>query len=220
MDSTGRHTDYTYNSAGELATAADALGKVTTYHYDDARDRTWLTSIVDPLGHTYLTNTYDAQGRIIEQLDGLTNKWTLSYGSGYTDVTAPNQQPGGPATRYAFDSSSRLASVTDALGRETSYSYDAAGNIDVVTRPGGATTQFDYSAAGNLLSSTDPLDRESTFTYDAQNHPTSFTNARGKTWTYTWTGTTATSPRSFTRGTSRPRSPMTAAAAVDNHGPK
>jgi RHS repeat-associated protein len=178
-DSAGRQVTFAYGSAGDLATVTDALGGVTTYAYDSSHH---LTSITDPAGHTYLTNTYDSQGRVTAQRDGLNNLWNLSYSSGQTQVTEPE---GGTQT-FSFDANDRLVSETDELGRTTSYGYDGAGNVNDITRPGGAEWRLNYDAARNLVSATDPEDGQSTFTYDAQNRLTSYTDPRAKTWTYAW----------------------------------
>jgi RHS repeat-associated protein len=180
-DSTGREVNYTYTSSGDLDTVTDPLGGVTNYDYDSAHR---LTAITDPRGVTFLTNTYDAQGRVIQQEDGEGNTWTIRYGANQTTVTEPE---GGSRT-YAFDSLFRLTSETDELGDTTTRHYDSAGNVDEINRPGGADWAFGYDAAGNLTSVTDPLQGERTFTYDSSNHRTSYTDARGNAWDYTWAG--------------------------------
>lgn len=178
-DSTGRTVSFTYDSAGNLATVTDPLNGVTEYGYD-AEHR--LISITDPRDVTFLENTYDSQGRVTAQRDGLNNLWDLDYGSSQTTVTEPE---GGEKT-YAFDSLGRVSSETDQLGHTTSYGYDARGNVDQMTRPGGAVTTRDYDAAGNLVSESDPEGGQSTYTYDTQNRLTSVTDPRNKTWSFTW----------------------------------
>jgi len=64
--------------------------------------------------------------------------------------------------------------MTDELGNVTSYEYDNLGRRIKVTLPdpdgaGSATapeTTYSYDAAGQLLSVTDPLNRTTTYTYD------------------------------------------------------
>jgi RHS repeat-associated protein len=180
-DSTGREVNYTYNGAGDLTTVTDPLNGVTSYAYDSQHR---LTSMTDPRNVTFLTNTYDSQGRVVEQRDGENNLWTLEYGPGETTVT----QPEGGSRSYSFDSQQRVIQMTDEVGNQTSYDYDANGNVVHVTRPGGAEWSFDYDSAGNLTSATDPMGGTQTITYNGDNHPTSFTDPRLETWTYTWTG--------------------------------
>jgi RHS repeat-associated protein len=178
-DSAGRYVSYAYSSAGNLQTVTDALGGTTTYAYDSAHR---LTSITDPRGVTFLRNTYDAQGRVTEQRDGLDNLWDLDYTSGQTTVTEPE---GGTRT-YSFDSQDRLVSETDELGHTTTYGYDAAGNLNDIVRPGGAAWQLNYNSGGNPTSITDPLGDQQSYGYDGQNRLTSYTDPRNKTFSYTW----------------------------------
>ncbi len=69
-------------------------------------------------------------------------------------------------TRYAFDTSRRLTSVTDRNGNRTSYEYNAAGRLGRITDPVGLQTTFVY-AGNQLVSITDPASRVTNFTHDA-----------------------------------------------------
>ena len=178
-DSTGREVSFTYNEAGDLASATDAMGEVTKYGYN-SEDR--LTTITDPRGDVILKNTYDEQGRIVEQEDGTGGVWTVEYKPSETIVTEPK----GGESHYGFDSEDRIVSETNQLGDTTTYSYDSQGNIDEVQRPGGAKWSLGYDSAGNLTSSTDPEGGKRHYTYDEQNRLTSYTDPRGGTWNYEW----------------------------------
>ena len=178
-DSAAREVSFTYTAAGDLDTVTDALGGVTDYGYDAERR---LETIKDPRGITFLSNDYDAQGRVVEQTDGEGNVWTIDYAAGEATVTEPE----GGETTDEFDSQYRTTAVTDQLGNTTSYSYDAAGNVDEITRPGGSTTTLDYDSAGNLTEATDPEGGVRSYTYDSTNRLTGFTDERNSSWSYTW----------------------------------
>ncbi len=178
-DSTGREVKFAYSTAGDLATVTDALGGVTEYTYDAAHR---LKTIKDPRGNVILKNTYDGQGRITEQRDGLENLWKLEYKAGETLVTEPE----GGQLKYGFDSQNRVVSETDQLGHTTTTGYDAAGNVDEVVEPGGAKWEFGHDAAGNLTRVIDPEEGERIYEYDGLNRLTSFTDARGNAWSYEW----------------------------------
>ena len=178
-DSTGREAKYAYSAAGDLATVTDALGGVTEYTYDSAHR---LKTIKDPRGNVILKNTYDGQGRITEQRDGLENLWALEYKAGETVVTEPE---GGELT-YSFDGQDRVVSEKDQLGHTTTTGYDTAGNIDEIIKPGGAKWVFGHDATGNLTSVVDPEEGERSYEYDGLNRLTSFTDERGETWSYEW----------------------------------
>jgi RHS repeat-associated protein len=178
-DSTGREVKFAYSAAGDLETATDALGGVTKYVYDSQHR---ITSITDPRGNVMLNNTYDSQGRIIEQRDGLENLWKLAYGSGETTVTEPQ---GGKLT-YGFDSQSRVVSEADQLGNKTTTVYDNAGNVSEVIRPGAAKLTFGHDSAGNPTSVKDPVGGERKYEFDAKNRLIKFTDARSNSWGYEW----------------------------------
>src|SRR3546814_11986647 len=49
-----------------------------------------------------------------------------------------------------------LRGITDAIGRETTFAYDAAGRVTEQTLPDGRSICFQYHAQGNLASLTQP----------------------------------------------------------------
>jgi RHS repeat-associated protein len=256
-DNIGRTVTYTYDPVGRLATVTDLNGGVTTYTYTDQNE---LATITDARGITFLTNQYDANGRVTQQTqaDGSTYlfSWTLSGNAAQThyyengtvtsgtlfsqtncwdgtsynrydpscqegylplvtrvDITDPRGyvrrvqfgpsgyktsdthalgQPEEQTITYAYYADNSLKSVTDALGRTTSYDYDALGNrsrttsldgtanastttftydpqfqeLATVTDPLGHTTTFSYDTSGNLTSVTDPLNHQTSMTYN------------------------------------------------------
>src|SRR6185369_15822283 len=74
-DSTGRSVSYTYDASGFLSTVTDVNGGVTTYTYAGGR----IATIKDPRGTTYLTNTYDAAGRVSRQSMADGSTYQLAY---------------------------------------------------------------------------------------------------------------------------------------------
>jgi RHS repeat-associated protein len=68
-----------------------------------------------------------------------------------------HRQRAGHTTRYAYIAATGLLqSVTDPLGRTTTYGYDTAGERISVTDPTGATTLTTYDATGRVRSVVDP----------------------------------------------------------------
>jgi YD repeat-containing protein len=179
-DPTGREVKFAYSAAGDLETVTDALGGVTKYSYD-AQHR--LTQITDPRGNVILKNSYDSQGRITDQRDGLEGLWKLEYKLNETIVTEPQ----GGKRKYGFDSQDRVVFETDQLGHTTTIKYDGAGNVSEVGEPGAAKWAFGHDAAGNLTSVKDPEGGESSYEYNSKNRPLSYTDPRG-TWSYEWSG--------------------------------
>ncbi|MCB0200866.1 MAG: right-handed parallel beta-helix repeat-containing protein, partial [Anaerolineae bacterium] len=180
-DLTGRRVEYGYDGAGNLTAVTDTLGFVTTMSYDSDHQ---LLTITDANGHTFVDNTYNADGRVVEQRDADGNLTTFVY-----DI--PNHRtlvtdPLGRQTVYQYDADLRLLSKTDALGNVESYTYDAANNRTSVTDKRGHTAGYSYDLRGNLLRITDTLGFVTTYSYDSYNNLLSATEASGATSSYSY----------------------------------
>ncbi|MFV2043853.1 MAG: DUF6531 domain-containing protein [Anaerolineales bacterium] len=176
VDPIGRTVDFAYDASRNLVAVTDPSGAATSYSYDaDHR----LLSITDANGHTFVSNTYDSGGRVIEQRDALNNPTIFVYDlvNRTTDVTNPR----GNTTRYEYDADLRLLRQTDALGKSDSYTYDTDNNRTSVTDRSGNITSFTYDDRGNVLNVIDPSGGITTMTYDAMNNLLSRTNALGRT---------------------------------------
>jgi RHS repeat-associated protein len=100
-------------------------------------------------------------------------------------------QPEQQTESYTYYSDNLLQSITDALGRVTSFDYDSLGNITRVTRLDGTssavTSTFSYGGPfGQLSSMTDPLGNASTYTYDQYGNLTAAADALGHSSTFTY----------------------------------
>jgi len=190
-DPADRTFSYSYDGQGNLQIYTDAQGDVTTYAYDaDHR----VTQVTDPLGTTYVTNQYDALGRVTTQDNGRGGQTSFLYGGDRTTITDPM----GYRNTFFFDERNRLLGVRDALDIRTFVAYDAADHETSHTDGLGRTTTFAYDAQGHLTTITDPLGNAITWTYDAASNPTSYTDQRDKTWQFAYDGqhnlTSATDP--------------------------
>lgn len=192
-DNAGRSVIYTYDANGRLWKVTNPASGVTEYSYDASHR---MLTIKDPKNVTYLTNTYDANGRVATQTQADSTTYQFAYtldGSGkvtQTDVTDPRGfvrrvtfnssgyaltdtaafgQPEAQTTTYTRQTGTNLIlSVTDALNRQTAYTYDTKGNILTVTRL--ATTP-------NAVTTTftyDPTWNQLTSVTDPLSHTTSF----------------------------------------------
>lgn len=103
--------------------------------------------------------------------------------AGYiTSDTHALGQPEEQTVTSEYYADNTLKSVTDALGRKTSFDYDANGNRTRVTRldgtPDAVTTTFTYEPQFNhLASATDPLNHTTSFSYDQNGNLTTTTDA-------------------------------------------
>jgi RHS repeat-associated protein len=162
---------YQYDAAGRLRKAIDREGKITTYAYDGPSHR--LASVTDSRGNVVLTNTYDAEGRVVTQKDarGLVTgeATTFDYvvnpdGTRETTVTTPptSLEPTfTPSLTDSYDANGWLVQrVTRPSSTETlthSFTYDGEGNRTSVTNARGSRTDFCYDVdyAGNPISGGD-----------------------------------------------------------------
>ena len=91
-----------------------------------------------------------------------------------TTVTDRN----GNTLTYGYDAVGQLATMRDAVGLETTFTY-TEGRITTITDPAGRETVLAYDAAGNLQSITDPDAAVRTWEYDDQSRMTAEIDQRG-----------------------------------------
>ncbi len=131
---------YTYNAHGQVLTATDPLGRVTSYTYDAKGD---IATVEDALGHVTKFTGYDADGRL----------------TGFTD-------PNGLATKLVYNFRGQLTS-RDVGGEVTNYAYDRAGQLTKTTRPDGSFLTFAHDAAHRLVGIADAAGDHIAYSWDA-----------------------------------------------------
>ena len=194
-DPIGRTVLYTYNPSGTLATVTDANGGLSSYQYD-SQNR--MTGMIDPRGVTMFQNTFDANGRVIQQVaaDGGIYKfaYTLINASAPTSPVASTTvtDPLGNQTTYRFNPQGYVIQATDALGQTTAFNRAPGTNLllsvtgnalcPVCAPRGAGPSSYTYDLNGNLLTSTDALGNTTTYTYDPTfNQVASITDALNNT---------------------------------------
>ncbi len=181
-DNLGRTASYTYDSSGRLVGVSDPAGGLTDYTYDDTNPgdpirKTRMTTLRDPRRIVFLTNTYDANGRVVRQTQADATAYQFAYTLDVngrvtrTDITDPR----GSIRRVTFNADGYPLSDTRALGKSeqqlTTYTRQVGTNL-VLTRtdPLGRQTAFGHDALGNVTSITraagTPQAVTTTFTYD------------------------------------------------------
>jgi RHS repeat-associated protein len=188
LDPIGRSVSYTYNGQGSLATVTDANGGITTYAYDSANR---ITDITDARGILFLHNDYDGNGKVLRQTaaDGGVTQFaytllnpnasvSFSSGTGGTGGGGGSLLVGGATTINT--SPVLLTTVTDPLGNQTTYHFNAQGFLVDTTDALGQKTVYTIDSGTNLMSAvTDPLNRTTTFTHDAAGNLTTVTRLAG-----------------------------------------
>ena len=178
-DPIGRTVQYGYNTQGTLATETDPAGNVSSYAYNSQNQ---MTSVTDGRGVVFLQNTYDANGRVTQQVAGDGGITTFAYTLLNPLIsTSPVQSttvtdPLGNQTTYRFNPQGYVVAVTDPLGQVRNFTRDpgtnlllalqGAGQCDSCGDPSVGDLSFSYDAAGNLLTETDAAGHSVQFTYD------------------------------------------------------
>ena len=103
--------------------------------------------------------------------------------------------PQGNALTLNYDTQHRLISLSDATGRQTTFTYGLTLQpllVTQITDPFGRSANLTYDSSGRLSSITDTLGLTSSFTYDANSLVNSLTTPYGTTnFAYTAPGTGA-----------------------------
>ena len=105
--------------------------------------------------------------------------------------------PQGNTLSLSYDGQGRLASLTDATGRSTTFTYGNASfplQITQIADPFGRSAIFSYDGSGRLASITDVLGLTSTFTYDSSSVVNSLTTPYGTTQ-FAWGGSASNTTR-------------------------
>ncbi|HZY30750.1 MAG TPA: RHS repeat-associated core domain-containing protein, partial [Candidatus Methylomirabilis sp.] len=173
-----------YDANGNLVSATDRKGQITTFAYDPLNRRTQMrVNDLNPV-----TYTYDAASRLRTITQAPLNPVTIDYDAvgRRTRLTLPNSV----STEYQHDAASRLTALiyrnaTSQLG-DLSYTYDAVGNRTGVGGSFARTLLPDpvasasYDAANRHLSF-----GNKTLTYDANGNLTSLMDISGTT-NFSW----------------------------------
>jgi YD repeat-containing protein len=186
-DSIGRRTTrtepnggirrWTYGANGLPATEVTPNGLHVAYAYDSARRP--ISRIAENADYAALS--WNESG-LLSSLEDESGTSTYGYDQfgGLSRINAPN---GGGVT-FHRDPLGRVtqietrASASD-LGRVTSYTYDAAGNLLSVIDPTGGVTTFVYDSANRLILRTLPNGVNTTYTYDRRDRPTAIIHRWG-----------------------------------------
>jgi RHS repeat-associated protein len=192
-DPIGRTVQYTYNAQGTLATATDPAGNISSYSYNPQNQ---MTSVTDGRGIVFLQNTYDANGRVTQQVAADGGITTFAYTLLNPLVsTSPVQSTTvtdslGNQTTYRFNPQGYVIAVTDPLGQVRTFNRDPGTNLllslqgtgqcDSCGNPSVGDLSFTYDTAGNLLTQTDAAGHSVQFTYDPTfSRLTSYTDENG-----------------------------------------
>jgi RHS repeat-associated protein len=181
VDAAGNAMSYQYDTNNNLVTFTDRTGQTNGFAYTNVNFPHYLTSITDARGVTPIQNEYDADGRLIGNVDAFGNAVTYGHDLANNREYVTNQL--GFVTASDYDNNGNVTHTIAADGGETFTTYDDDGNVLTVTDPLGRTTSYTYDGQDNRTSVTDPLGNSTRFTYGAMRRVTSVTDPRGNSIT-------------------------------------
>src|SRR5882724_3836177 len=141
-------TWFGYDEVGNLTSAQDPRGNITTFIYDSRNRRTSATAPA-PFNNQITLWEYDTRSNL-------------------TKETRADQL----YRRLEYDPQSRVIDTYGFAGEHTHYQRDLAGNVRQLVDPKPATYYFDYDALNRKTNATYPVDatnavRTETYSYDS-----------------------------------------------------
>ena len=199
-DAMGNTVSFVYEN-GRLATITNPDGRKMSFTYDDGCN---LLTITDFSGEVYLTNTYDVQGRVTEQLTAGRGRSYASYDEENHATCFTDEQ--GNVTRYTYDGAGHVISVVlagksiynsynekgqmteqrDALGNTTKMEYDDYGRMNRVIYPDGTEESVTYNDRNQPSRVVSRDGAVNLYRYDEQGNLTEMQDERGNTSSYTY----------------------------------
>jgi RHS repeat-associated protein len=204
-DAAGRKITLAYNSGGQVESAKDPMGHTVKYTYESGNLMSvtqpgetklrWkfkynseheLTSETDGREHT-ITIEYNASHQVVSQTDAMSRERTWRYPASEGGSETIISEPNGARTVERFNEYGSPISVVHAEGTSTAatttYEYNNADELTVVTDPNEHKTEYGYDSAGNLTSEKDADGDEKRWKYDSKHDVETETTPAGETTT-------------------------------------
>jgi RHS repeat-associated protein len=157
------------DNGGQVASIQHAGMTMQSFYYDVAG-----RGVADTRGAGTTCNTYDSEGRMTsDKAPGEGAATTYTYDPAGAQRTATDAN-GTITTDY--DEAGRVKRSVDSLGAESTFLYDADGNMSQRKAATGSlgssdfVTNYVYDATDQLISLTDPASRAYSFTYDSRGY--------------------------------------------------
>ncbi len=139
---THESTEYTYTSAGEIATFKSG-GVTTEYSY-----------------------AYGSFSEANPTVNSLTKTVTVKDVANITDANGDGSATQNLVTTEVYDWLGRKTSTTDAKNNTTAYEYDGLGRVTKQTNPDTTYAEIAYDDSQNIITTTAEDDAQQKFTYD------------------------------------------------------
>lgn len=202
---------FAYDNYGRVLTTTDPVDYSHYYAYDS---RGWLRKITNPYGHTKLFE-YDAAGhqtKITDESGHVTEYVFDTDIAGSLLSTIKRSATGDIVTTREYDYVGNVTKDSDALNRQTTYSYNSAnrvvskvdphktttyeyygnGQLKKETTSAGTRVDYFYDTRGNKIEARNYYSANNfittTWEYDGFNRLTKETNGNNQSTTYTYDG--------------------------------
>ncbi len=152
-DCAGNSVGVIYDAASRLAAIQDAIGQVSSFHYDLPSDGYKITRIIDPFGRT-ATFKYDGGGRLTNITDviGINSSFTYQNGDFINSLSTPY---GTSSFRAGLNGTTAWLEMTDPLGatERVEFRNEAPGLAftDPLGPPAGINAFNQYMSSRNTF---------------------------------------------------------------------
>lgn len=167
---------YSYNDIGQPLTVTGPLGDISSLGYDGLGN---LATATNPAGHMTTYSNYDDNGRVgqITDPNGLTTALTYTPRGWLSSISV-----GGERTDYEYDGAGQMTKVTLPGGATLTYVYDPAHRLTAIIDGDGNRISYTLNLAGSRIGEevTDgsgTLVRKITRVYDTLNRLKQITGA-------------------------------------------
>ncbi|MEI7702879.1 MAG: RHS repeat domain-containing protein, partial [Planctomycetia bacterium] len=144
---------HNFDTAGRILSKVDAVGNTITYQWNSTSGL--LTSVTDAVGRATLLQYSSGRLSQVTDFGGRYVLITQSTGGQLLTISSPAVQQVGafvaPVMTYTYNASGLLATLTDAMMRQTSLTYSFAGTAATATLSGGAVWAFAPAAIMGLV---------------------------------------------------------------------
>lgn len=166
---------YTYNSGHQMASMTDSKGQTTSVTYDTSNRVTGVSWI---MGGTTYTNTYsygtNASGQRTGTVAGPLGRSTTYTFNDTANLVQQDVNNGTTTltTKYAWDTSNHLLSVTDPNNHTNSVNYNSNGQPVSGTDANQLNLSWNYDQNNNLITAKGQKGDVKPDTFDASNNHT------------------------------------------------
>lgn len=181
-DPLSRATTFSYNGAGDLIEAENALGQSATVTYY-ASPYPWRPyQITDANSVTQATFTYNSYGEVTRVLsDQLSTKADFTFDS-YGNVTqsdAVSAANDAISTTATYDILGRTLTATDAAGETKEFEYDELGRLCRMYHEDDSYVQATYDLVGRIVQARNEMGKTYLRNFNVAGYLTSTQNAEG-----------------------------------------